>query len=78
MITHFTMRSYRVIRNFDLVKAFGNIERIVKPDFFLGNYLFYIILAQHVLRYYLRNMVSTVPTNQYICTTFRCGLHATC
>ena len=39
MVAHFTMRTYGVIRNFDLIKAFGYIERVVKSDSFFGKYI---------------------------------------
>ena len=39
---------------FDLLKAFGYIERVVKSELiFFGNDLFYITGAQHVLSYHL-------------------------
>ena len=38
---------------FDLLKAFSSIERVVKSYFFLGNDLFYIILAHNVLSFHL-------------------------
>ena len=40
MVPHFTMRTYGVNQEFDLKKAFGYIERVVKSDFYLGKYLF--------------------------------------
>ena len=39
-----------MVRHFNLLKAFGYIERVVESEFLsLGKYLFYIIRAQHVL-----------------------------
>ena len=35
------------------LKAFGYIERVIKPDFFFGKDLFYFICEQHVLSYHL-------------------------
>ena len=53
MVAHFTMRTKGEIRHFDLLKAFGYIERVVKSDFFFGKGLFYFIRAHHVLSYHL-------------------------
>ena len=36
---------YAHVRNFDLLKAFGYFERVVKSDFVFGADLFYIIRA---------------------------------
>ena len=46
MDSHFTMRTY--IRNLDMLKAFGNIERVVKFDFFA---------EMNYFASYVRNMV---------------------
>ena len=37
---------------FDLLKAFGDIERVESPQRSFGKDLFYIMLAQHVLSYH--------------------------
>ena len=37
MVAHFTMRTHGVNQTLDLLKAFGYIERVVKPDLFFGN-----------------------------------------
>ena len=39
MVALFTMRTHN-IRHFDLLKAFGYIERVVKSDFFRKKILF--------------------------------------
>ena len=39
------------ISYFDLLKAFGYVERVIKSDNFLEK-TFYFILAQHVQGYY--------------------------
>jgi len=41
-----------LIRIFNVLKAFGYIEIVVKSIFF-ANALFYFICAQHVLSYHL-------------------------
>ena len=51
-LTHFTMRTYGNIRNFDLLKALGDIERVVKSDFFRKRPIS-LIRAQHVLSYHV-------------------------
>ena len=51
--------------NFDLMKAFGYIERVVKFDFFLSkNTCFYIMRAQRVLSNHLILKPCSVPTLQ--------------
>ena len=46
MVAHLTMRKNGVKHgDFDLLKACGYIERVVKSDFFVGKFLFYIIRA---------------------------------
>ena len=48
-----TVRTYGFIRYFDVWKAFGYIERVVKSDFIFGKDLFYFICALNVLSYHL-------------------------
>ena len=51
MVAYFTMCTYGV--NFDLSKAFGYIEKVVKSDFSSENTYFVIIRAQQILSYHL-------------------------
>ena len=41
------------IRYFDLLKALGYFDRVVKSVVYFGKDLFYFVCAQHVLSYHL-------------------------
>ena len=53
MVAHFTMRHMELIRHFDLLKAFGYIERVIKTDFFLEKDLVCIIRVQREMSNHL-------------------------
>ena len=53
MVAHFTMRTYGVNRNLDMLKTLGYTKIVIESDFFLENAFIYIIRAQDVLRNHL-------------------------
>ena len=55
MVDEKPVRTYEVNQVFDLLKAFGFSERVVKSKyFFLGKDVFYFICTQHVMSYHLK------------------------
>ena len=58
MVVHFTIRTHEVqTKNFDLLKAFGYIERVVKSDFFFRVFFYHACATCSDLPSYISPMV---------------------